>query len=344
MKPIRSLTHGLPALVLAMAACLPLNAQAAGKSTVVRFQDYPGHGNLLIRVAQAKGWCEAAGIQCELKPIPQAPLGVQALMGGSIDVAQTPIEVVAAAVQRGAKVRSMAGSAVAQIFQIDASNNFKMPHETDGFPAMMQDFKGKKIGVTARGSASESLFAWLMQEAGHKADEATYVAVGAPNTAFAALRQGQVDAVVSWEPAGVMCEMTQACRVVFRAADAPKPALLRAMHGAGIVLVMRDDDLSKRPEMAHAVIKVSQQAEAFVNNPTNQDEVLRISAQFFDFDMPQGEVIARRSFEIARNANAYRTAVKPSAVQATIEYQQQTGQLPNGIAIHQLLWPQTPQD
>lgn len=344
MKPIHLLTRSLPALLLAMTASLPVYAQTAGKPTVVRFQDYPGHGNLLIRVAQAKGWCEAAGIQCELKPIPQAPLGVQALIGGSIDVAQTPIEVVAAAVQRGAKVRSMAGSAVAQIFQIDAASSFKMPHEADGFPAMMQDFKGKKIGVTARGSASESLFAWLMQEAGHKASDATYVAVGAPNTAFAALRQGQVDAVVSWEPAGVMCEMTQACRVVFRAADAPKPALLRALYGAGIVLVMRDDDLNKRPEMARAVIKVSQQAEAFVNNPANQDEVLRLSARFFDFDMPQGDVIARRSFEIARDANAYRTSVKPSAVQATIEYQQQTGQLQDDMAVGQLLWGEAPQD
>lgn len=332
----------LPALALAAAACLP--AQAADQPTVVRFQDYPGHGNLLIRVAHAQGWCEQAGVRCELKPIPQAPLGIQALMGKSIDVAQTPIEVVATAVQRGAKVQVMAGSAVTQIFQINAASKLKLPHEAEGFPALMKDFEGKKIGVTARGSASESMFSWLMQEAGLKPDAATYVAVGAPNTAFAALRAGQVDAAISWEPSGVMCEITQACRVVFRASGAPQPALLRAMHGAGIGLVMRSDDLAQRPELARAVIRISQQAEAFVNNPANQDEVLRLSARYFDFDMPQGDVIARRSFEIARDAGAYQTSLKPSAVQATLEYQRQTGQLEASIPVESLVWNGAPQD
>src|SRR5690606_2022431 len=76
----------LPALALAAAgaALLPTPTLAADAPPVVRFQDYPGHGNLLIRVARSKGWCQAAGITCELKPIPQAPLGVQALIGGSI--------------------------------------------------------------------------------------------------------------------------------------------------------------------------------------------------------------------------------------------------------------------
>lgn len=335
----------LPALALAAgAALLPAPALAADAPPVVRFQDYPGHGNLLIRVARSKGWCQAAGITCELKPIPQAPLGVQALIGDSIDVAQTPIEVLASAVLRGAKLRAVAGSAVTNIFQIDAAAGLALAHEGEGYPALMQDFKGKKIGVVARGSASESFFAWLMQQAGHQADDVTYVAVGAPNTAFAALRQGQVDAISSFEPAGTMCEVSRACRVVYRGATAEKPALLRSMYGAGVALVMRAQQIAEQPQIAKAVVKISQQAADFVNDRANEAEVLKISAQYFPYDMPQGDTIAKRALELGIDSNAYKAMVRRSAVQSTLTYLQQTKQLPGAPKVEDLVWDGAPQE
>lgn len=341
----RTLARLLPAAALAAAAAaLPSSAAAAGKLPVVRFQDYPGHGNLLIRVARSKGWCEAAGIVCELKTIPAAPLGLQALIGGSIDVAQAPIEVVAAAVLRGARLRTVVGSAVSNIFQIDAAAALALPHEAQGYPAVMQDFKGRKVGVVARGAATESFFAFLMQQAGLQADDVTYVAVGAPNTAFAALRAGQVDAIVSWEPSGTMCELSKACKVVYRGATATQPALLEAMYGAGTGLVMRTDEIAAHPEIARAVRKVSQQAAAFVNDRANEAEVLRISASDYTFDMPQGELIARRTFELGLETSTFRTMVRRSAVKATLEYLQQTRQLAHLPPVDELVWDGAPND
>jgi NitT/TauT family transport system substrate-binding protein len=340
-----ALARMLPALALAAAAAaLPSPAAAAGSPPVVRFQDYPGHGNLLIRVARSKGWCEAAGIACELKTIPAAPLGLQALIGGSIDVAQTPIEVVASAVLRGAKLRTVAGSAVSNIFQIDAATALALPHEAQGYPAVMQDLKGHKIGVVARGSATESFFAFLMQQAGQPADDVTYVAVGAPNTAFAALRAGQVDVIVSWEPSGTMCELSKACKVVYRGATAKQPALLDAMYGAGTGLVMRAEEIAAHPEIARAVLKVSQQAAAYVNDPANEAEVLRISATYFPFDMPQGDLVARRTFELGLQSGTFKTMVRRSAVKATLEYLQQTKQLTHLPAVDDLVWDGAPND
>lgn len=36
-----------------------------------------------------------------------------------------------------------------------ASAALPTPHAAQGYPAVMQDFKGRRIGVTARGSAAE---------------------------------------------------------------------------------------------------------------------------------------------------------------------------------------------
>lgn len=345
MTPRTLLARLLPTLALAAgAAALPLPTLAADAPPVVRFQDYPGHGNLLIRVARSKGWCQAAGITCELKPIPQAPLGIQALIGDSIDVAQTPIEVLASAVLRGARLQAVVGSAVTNIFQIDAAASLALAHESQGYPAVMQDFKGKKIGVVARGSASESFFTYLLQQAGHQADDVTYVAVGAPNTAFAALRQSQVDAISSFEPAGTMCEVSRACRVVYRGATAEKPALLRSMYGAGVSLVMRTEQISAQPKVAQAVVKISRQAADFVNNPANEVEVLKISAQYFPYDMPQGDAIARHALKLGIDSGAYKPMVRRSAVQSTLTYLQQTKQLPGTPKVEDLVWDGAPQE
>jgi NitT/TauT family transport system substrate-binding protein len=330
------------ALALSAGLALPLAARAG--DPIVRFQDYPGHGNLLIRVARSKGWCKAAGIDCELRTIPAAPLGLQALIGGSIDVAQTPIEVVAAAVQRGARLRTVVGSAVSNIFQVDVSSKLALAHEAQGYPAEMQDLKGLKVGVVSRGSATESFFSFLMQQAGLKADDVTYVAVGAPNTAFAALRAGQVDAIVSWEPSGTMCELSKLCKVLYRGATASQPALLKAMYGAGTGLVMRADEIAAHPEIARAVVKVSQQAAAFVDDPANEAEVLRISAEYFKFDMPQGDLIARRTLELGLQTATFKTMVRRSAVQATLDYLKDTKQLAALPAVGELVWDGAPND
>lgn len=333
--------RGLCAALLVLAGALAAQP-AAAELPLLRFQDYPGHGNLLMRVARSKGFCQAAGLQCELKTIPAAPLGLQALIGGSIDVAQTPIEVVAAAVQRGARLRTVAGSAVSNIFQVDVAASLPMPNLAKGYPAQMADLKGRKVGVVSRGSATESYFAFLMQQAGLKADDVTYVAVGAPNTAFAALRAGQVDAIVSWEPAGTMCELSKLCRVIYRDGAFEEPRLLKRMYGAGTGLVMRAEQLQAQPELGVAVIKASRQAEAFVNDPANKAEVLKISGDYFKFDMPQGDLIARRTLELGLEAGTFRSLVRRDAVSATLQYLQETRQMASLPAVADLVWDRAP--
>ena len=47
---------------------------------------------------------------------------------------------------------------------------------------MMKDFKGKKIGVAARGTSSENISTTCSRDAGLKPEDVTYVAIGNPVT------------------------------------------------------------------------------------------------------------------------------------------------------------------
>ncbi|MEL4419716.1 hypothetical protein, partial [Shewanella algae] len=87
-----------------------------------------------------------------------------------------------------------------------------------------------------------------------KPEDFTFVAVGAPNTAYGALVSKQVDANMSFEPSGAMCEVLKTCRVLYRAALSEKPAELFAVNGAASNMVVTQDTLDKNGAAIEAYV------------------------------------------------------------------------------------------
>ena len=202
------------ALAAALAlAYVPVAALAQGKGETVKIQDYPGIGNLLYRVAVSKGYCEQHGIKCQLQVIPSAPLGAQALLAKSIDVAVIGPETQILAMLKGAKLVALASVSVLNPFAIVVRNEPGMPEAGLDYRAVMTGLKGRKIGVPARGSVAELQFGQLAGHAGAKPEDFTFVAVGGPNTGYGALVSKQVDALMTFEPAASMCTVLKTCRI-----------------------------------------------------------------------------------------------------------------------------------
>lgn len=306
------------ALALAASLFAPA-AQAQGKGESVKFQDYPGLGNMLVRVAVAKGYCERAGIKCELQSIPAAPLGAQAMLANSIQSFMGPAEVMNNAILKGSKMRMVAGGAVTVVLQLIAGNHLDTPNATKGWPAFMQDYKGKKIGVTARGAATETWTVWMLNKAGIKTEDVTFVAVGGPNTAYGALVSKQVDALMMFEPVGAMCDVLKTCKRIWTAATDPQPAEIFAINGGGVGQVFTQEYIDKNPHVIEAVIKALKEADAFINAPANFEEALKICQQYFKFDMPKGDEILANIIKGAIDYKAYVAAINRKAVQADID-------------------------
>lgn len=292
----RTSSRGL-GLVLAVTAgllssWLPSHVSAQGKEELVRIQDYPGIGNLLYRVAIRKGFCKKQGLECQLTSIPAAPLGAQALLANSIDVGLFPPSVQINAMVKGARLKAIGSGATRSILLIAARNDVPTPSAEKGYPALMWDLKGKKIGVPSRGTDAELQFVFLAQKAGMKAADFTFVAVGAPNTSHGALISRQVDASITYEPSGALCEVTEACKVIYRGATSPEPKEIFDTSGAASILVATQDTVQERARVIDALIAAGKEAEEFVQDPANFDEVLAISESYFKFDMPKGREVA----------------------------------------------------
>jgi NitT/TauT family transport system substrate-binding protein len=324
--------------LLATASASPSFAQGRGET--LRIQDYPGTGNMLARIAIQKGYCEKNGIKCTVQMIPSSPLGLQALLAKSIDVALSPIETHVSAVLKGAKIKAVAAGATLVVHQVVVGTDFAWPNQAKGHPEMMKDYKGKKVGITARGASPEFLFNFMLTTAGMSVDDVTYVAVGAPNTAYGALISKQIDVLVSFEPTGVICEATKKCAVVWRGSEATAPATIASMNGAGSNLIMRDEQSAAEPHVLDAFIKSMQEAEVFAQNPANFEELHTIAAAYFKLEMPNGDAIMRAAMKVA--LPAYKASIKRSAAKVITDYMVATKQVDSAPSLADLIHAKAP--
>lgn len=326
-------------MLLACAMFWTTGVVAQGKGETVRVVDAPGIGNMPLRVAIRKGLCDKYGIKCESKIIPTGPLAVQTLLAGDLEVVFTATEVFILAAARGADLKILPVNGVrTPIFFIAGGAHLETPNASKGYPAVMQDLKGKKIGVTSRGSGAEQQLVDMLKGAGLSSSDVTIVAVGAPNTAFPALTNKQIDAVVTFEPFGAMCEVTKMCRVVVdpRAGNGPKELIL--LGPAAVTNAVRADWAQKNPHVIEAYGRALAEANAFVNNPANMAELTQISQSFFKFEGPQGEAITSTALRIAVDAKAYGGDLDAKSLQGVADYLRHAGQMPQAFDTSKMIY------
>lgn len=327
-------------LALAVTALLSLSLSsgpAQAQPATLRIQDYPGIGNFLVRMANANGLCEKHGVKCELRTIPQAPLGIQTLLAGDLDVYFGATEVLLQAVNRGADLKVIGSGATVPTLFLIAGAELKTPNADKGYPAVMQDFRGKKIGVVARGAAAEFQLVTLLQGAGMKAGDVTVIAVGSPDTALPAISRNQVDGLMLFTPMDGFCEVSKVCRVVVDPRKGQGPAEIVNITGAGNVQAVRGDFLRKNAKAVEGYQRAMREAADLVQNPANFDAMLKVARDTFKITAPDGD----RILEVAlRNSiPGAKFTVDAKALRHVAEYMQRTGQIDKVVDTSGLMAP-----
>jgi NitT/TauT family transport system substrate-binding protein len=314
----------------------PGEAQAGpGRGETVRIQDYPGTGNVLTRVAISKGYCEKRRITCVLRMLPSAPAGVQALLAGDLDMAYAPPEVAVQAVVRGADLKTFGNGAALHPLFLVVGKHVDTPNAGKGYPALMRDLRGKRVGVTARGSGSEFQLVELLAGAGMTAGDVTIVAAGAPNTSFPALATKQIDALMAFEPVGGYCEVLKTCRIVLDLRKGEGPPQLQKVRGAAVPFWVRGEYARRNPHVIEALRGAHQEAEAFVQDPRQFDELLRLTQAYFRIDHPQGDAIF--TIALRESIPGFRFQLDPQALQEGVQYLVRSGQLEQPVDMSRLI-------
>ncbi len=181
---------------------------AAGKSVKIAVGGKALYYYLPISIAERLGYFKDEGLDVEIIDFQGGSRSLQAVVGGSADVVSGAFEHTLAMQARGQAMQAfvLQGRAPQCVFAVSKKT---MPDYKD-----LKDLKGKRIGVTAPGSSSHAIAIYILQSGGVKANEVSFIGVGASSAAVAAMRAGQIDAFVNLDPVIATLEKDDLIRIV----------------------------------------------------------------------------------------------------------------------------------
>jgi ABC-type nitrate/sulfonate/bicarbonate transport system substrate-binding protein len=152
----------------------------------------------------------------------------------------------------------------------------------------------------------------------------------------------QVDAIMMFEPAASMCSVLATCKPIWSGALDKQPAEQYALNGGGSNLVFTQEYIDRNPNVIDAVIKSVKDADAFIRNPANFEEVVKVAESFFKFDMPKGDEVLRTSLKAAIDVHAYNAAINRNSVKAGLDFLVVTGQLDKTPPVSEFVYDKAP--
>jgi NitT/TauT family transport system substrate-binding protein len=145
---------------------------------------------LPLRVAETRGFYKRERIDAELSEVSGGSKAMEALLGGSVDVAVGSVSDVILLASQGHPVRCF------YVLYSRPTVALAVAQGLSGKITRVRDLKGHTVGVTSPGSASHQILNQLLAEAGLSPDDVSIVPIGMSASSVAALEHGKVDAAI----------------------------------------------------------------------------------------------------------------------------------------------------
>jgi NitT/TauT family transport system substrate-binding protein len=203
---------------------------------------------LPLSVTERLGYFKDAGLNVEIQEVNSGTKSAQALVGGSVDATSGSFDHTIQLQAKGQIITSVVlmGRYPGIVFGLvkAAADRYHGP----------QDLKGMKIGVTAPGSQTNLMVNYIMAKAGLKPGDASFIGVGGPASAVAAVKGGEIDALSHADPAITQLELAGELKTVF---DTRSKAGTEAVFGGeypSSVLYVLPGFITKYPNTTQALV------------------------------------------------------------------------------------------
>lgn len=229
-------------------------------------------------VANDRKFFEKRGLKVELVPINSGPAMTSAVASGSVTFVNNSWDNLIVAVRSGLPVRGVAGSTMRMPFGFIVRKGIALTHLQDGYPAVVKDLAGKNWGVLALGVSLQYVSQKILTDAGYKANDVTFLAVGLPNTARSALQRGTVDTYLSAEPLPSIIAAKGEGTVVLDLAENQGPEVFRNLGYNGWWASQATID--GKPDAVSRFVGALQDAYCWYSKPENFDKLVGLLKQY----------------------------------------------------------------
>jgi ABC-type nitrate/sulfonate/bicarbonate transport system substrate-binding protein len=223
-------------------------------------------------VAIEKGFYGEVGFAAEVAVMQSSPHAIQMAISGGFQVAASQPEPFVAAVQRGA---TMLGAISAPMNSADwglvGASSVRS----------LADLKGQVIGVSSQRTSESSLTDRLLAAQGFAKGDVSYLQVGTSPAKIAALQKGAIGAAVLFEP----------CAEIAIRQGLPLLARYRTMRSCPPGLYVVNQTWATRGDAGRRVAHAIQHAHAWLWDPANKAEAIRILAKYAKIGETTGDTV-----------------------------------------------------
>ncbi len=270
---------GAVTLLTAFFAGAPLaSAQPAERSAVtIAVSGPPAQVYFLpVVLAERFGYFAEAGVNVTLQHFNAGSKALESVIGGSADIVAGAYENTMRMQSKGQNMQSLVlfGRYPQNVLGIAKSQiaNYKSP----------ADLKGKTVGITGPGSATQTFLDLILANAGLKPDDVTTITVGAGAVAVAAMRrQSELFAISNLDLA--ITELTLSGDIVV-VVDSRTAEGSRAVYGGDYAsgsLYAPVSFAQKNPKVAQAVVNAVVRTLKWLTTAKPDDIMAKVPAEFY---------------------------------------------------------------
>jgi NitT/TauT family transport system substrate-binding protein len=270
-----------------------------------------------VDLAKALGYFAEEGLEVNLQHFKGGAVAGAALVGGSIEISANAIDHVIKAKQQGKELRMIVSfthlPGTPLVVNAKYRNEIKSP----------KDLKGRPVGVTAPGSATDLLTRYMLGKEGVRPEEMKIIGVGT-NTIVPALENDQVVAAMGVDP-----WVTQLVKrgKGFLLVDLRTEKDTRAIFGGPYQftgILARSDILEKRPTMIQKVVNALVKANRWMAaNPVEK------WAETLPAELVGDRATWVESFKASREMFTADSLPTREGVMSVLRTFEATGQIPN---------------
>ena len=271
-----------PTLLLGLFLATPAAAQEKPELAKVRLA-VGGQAALYylpLVVTQRLGLFREAGVEVDISDFAGGSRALQALVGGSADVVTGAFD---HTIQMQAKNQPVV--ALVELGQFPGFVLALLNAKAAAYRSPA-DLKGMKIGVTAPGSSTHFMALQLMAKSGLKPDDASFLGVGATATAVAAVKRGEIDAIVNTDPAVALLQREGLIKIV---ADTRTRDGTREVYGGiypAAVMYTPPAFIDKNPRTVQALVNAFVRGLAFMRSHSPEEVAAVVPEEYALGDKP----------------------------------------------------------
>jgi ABC-type nitrate/sulfonate/bicarbonate transport system substrate-binding protein len=253
-----------------------------------------------FRIAHLKGFYRDEGIDVESIFI-RGQVGMQALLGGSVDYTSASGSTIAAAV-RGIPVKLVFIASAKPQFDLIAQPQIRS----------VQDLKGKNIGISSRGGAIDLLSQLIVQKHGLVPNkDVISLVIGGQEDTVLALRTGRIAAALLTPPRPLILQREGFNRLAYSGDYMPT----YPSGGIGVT----DEKIKTAPTDILAFVKGSVRGLQFARQ--NRGEAMKILSNYFNIKDP---VLAAEFFELYLSRLPVNGSADEAWMRGAIEFTQKS--------------------